>query len=100
MEDHLINLRDHCLKNTYFTYNRSINKQKERQWDHRYHLANIFMEGFENSALDTAKFKQKLWPRYVDDTFIIWTHGEDKLQEFLSPLSSIHPKIKFTTVHL
>ncbi|GJQ65169.1 hypothetical protein Trydic_g7310 [Trypoxylus dichotomus] len=59
-------------------------------------IANIFMEDFETRLLDTAKYKVKLWLRYEDDTFIIWTHGEDKLQNFLPHLSSIHPKIKCT----
>ncbi|GJQ73860.1 hypothetical protein Trydic_g18797 [Trypoxylus dichotomus] len=59
-------------------------------------IANIFMEDFETRALDSAKYKPKLWLRYVNDSFVIWTHGEDKLHDFLSHLNSIHPKIKFT----
>ncbi|GJQ86568.1 hypothetical protein Trydic_g7806 [Trypoxylus dichotomus] len=42
------------------------------------------------------KYKPELWLRYVDDSFIIWRHYEDKLQDFLSHLNSIHPKTKFT----
>ena len=30
---------------------------------------------------------------------MIWTHGEDKLQEFISYLKGIHPTIKFTSEH-
>ncbi|GJQ87084.1 hypothetical protein Trydic_g23937 [Trypoxylus dichotomus] len=60
-------------------------------------IANIFMEDFETRALDTAKYTLKLWSRYVDNTFIKWTNGGDKLQDFLPHLNSIHPKIKFTT---
>ena len=32
----------------------------------------------------------------MDDTFVIWNHGEEKLEEFLNHLSSIHPNIQFT----
>ncbi|GJQ70969.1 hypothetical protein Trydic_g885 [Trypoxylus dichotomus] len=50
----------------------------------------------ETRALDTAKYKPRLWRRCVDDTFIIWTDGKDKLRDFLSHPNSIHPKIKFS----
>ena len=33
---------------------------------------------------------------YVDDTFVVWPHGKTALQEFLLPLDSQHPLIKFT----
>jgi hypothetical protein len=32
----------------------------------------------------------------VDDTFVIWPHGADKLTEFLQHLNSINPNIQFT----
>jgi hypothetical protein len=32
----------------------------------------------------------------VDDTFIIWPHGQDKLTEILDYLNGIHTNIKFT----
>jgi hypothetical protein len=32
----------------------------------------------------------------VDDTFVIWPHGKDKLTEFLKHLNGIHNNIKFT----
>ncbi|GJQ70580.1 hypothetical protein Trydic_g22979 [Trypoxylus dichotomus] len=98
VEDHLINLIEHCLKNIYFTYN----GQRYRQTEGApmglllSPIANIFMEDFETTAMDNAKYKAKLWLRYVDDTFVLWTHGKNMLQDFLSRLNSIHPKIKFT----
>ncbi|GJQ82747.1 hypothetical protein Trydic_g19756 [Trypoxylus dichotomus] len=36
------------------------------------------------------------WLRYEGDTFLIPTHGEDKLQDFFSHFNSINPKITFT----
>ena len=38
----------------------------------------------------------KLWLRYVDDTFVIWQHGEDSLHSFLNHLSGIRESITFT----
>jgi hypothetical protein len=32
----------------------------------------------------------------VDDTFVVWTHGEDEMHEFLKHLNNIHPNIMFT----
>ena len=59
-------------------------------------LADIFMEEFENSSLNTADLQPKLWLRYVDDTFVVWPHGRDTLQDFLLHLNQQHPSIKFT----
>ena len=33
---------------------------------------------------------------YVDDTFVVWPHGRDALQDFLQYLNEEHPSIKFT----
>ena len=82
-----------CVKSTYF------------QWRDGYYrqalgtpmgspispvLANIFMEDFEQKALGTARLKPKLWLRYVDDTFIIWSHGLENLDDFLSHINPIN----------
>jgi len=32
----------------------------------------------------------------VDDTFVIWPHGLDRLQEFLQHINGLHKKIQFT----
>jgi hypothetical protein len=54
------------------------------------------MEHFEQQALSRAPRKPTHWYRYVDDTFVVWPHGEDELREFLDHLSSFHHNIKFT----
>ena len=35
--------------------------------------------------------------RYFDNIFFVWTHREDKLDEFLERLNSFHPNLKFTS---
>ena len=59
-------------------------------------IAIIFMEGFEEEALNTAADKPSLWVRYVDDTFVIWPHGLDKLENFHSHLNNLRKSIQFT----
>ena len=54
------------------------------------------MEEFEKKAIEQVTHKPACWLRYVDDTFIIWPHGQEKLTEFLSHLNRLHKKIQFT----
>ena len=61
--------------------------------------ANLFMDRFETKALEGWDNKPLLWLRFIDDIFMIWTHGLDELHQFISYLNSIHPKIKFTHEH-
>jgi hypothetical protein len=46
-------------------------------------IADFFMEEFERRAIKRATHKPGYWYRYVDDTFVIWPHGQDKLAGFL-----------------
>ena len=48
-----------------------------------------FGEDFEN------QFK-KLWKRYLDDCFTIWTESKEKLENIKLILNQLHPAIKFT----
>ena len=59
-------------------------------------IANIYMEHFKKLALASAPFAPTVWFQYVDDTYTIWNHGEEKLEEFLNHLNSIHPNLQFT----
>ena len=58
--------------------------------------ANIFMHDLESRLLDLASVKPYLWLRYIDDIFMIWTAGEDQLQDFLEWINQYHDTIKFT----
>ena len=49
--------------------------------------ANLFMAKFEEDMITTyynsTGFKPLVWYRYIDDIFLIWTHGNDELEKFL-----------------
>ena len=88
-----------CLKSTFF-------HQNGRFWEQKDGVAmgsllspiavDLFMESFEQEALNSANDKPKLWVQYVDDTFVIWQHGLDKLELFQKHLNNIKKSIKFT----
>ena len=59
-------------------------------------IANFYMEDFEMKAIEKATHKPDCWYRYVDDTFVIWSHGKEKLMDFLKHLNGIHNNIQFT----
>ena len=59
-------------------------------------IANVYMEHLEETALRTAPLQPTLWLRYVDDTFVIWPHGQDELQRFHDHINQQHPNIQFT----
>ena len=58
--------------------------------------ANLFMDRFATKALANWPLKPLIWLRFIDDIFMIWTHGENSLKEFIEYLNSIHPTITFT----
>jgi hypothetical protein len=56
----------------------------------------IFHIDIAKLALDSAQHKPSLWLRYVDDTFVVWPHGPEHLQNFLGHLNCLRPAIQFT----
>jgi hypothetical protein len=54
------------------------------------------MQHFEEFALKTATHRPSLWLRYIDDTFVIWPHGPDRLQEFFCHTNGVRPTIQVT----
>ena len=41
----------------------------------------------ETEFLKSEELQTFLWPRYIDNAFFIWTHGEEKLTQFLNELN-------------
>ena len=50
----------------------------------------------EEEILREVELKPYFWWRYIDDIFLIWEHGGEKLKEFIDVLNKKHPTIKFT----
>jgi hypothetical protein len=59
-------------------------------------VSNIFMEHFEEIALDTGDHKPTKWLRYINGIFMVWPHGAARSQQFLHHRNNIRPTIKFT----
>ena len=53
-------------------------------------IANFYMEESEKNTIEKATQKTACWYRYVDDTFVIWPHGQKRLMEFLEHLNGIN----------
>ena len=57
--------------------------------------ANLFLGKFEL----TPSHQPYLWLRFIDDIFMIWTAGPEKLKVFVDYLNNLHSTIKFTCSH-
>ena len=57
--------------------------------------ANIFMKYVETKLMEISPKKPALWLRFIDDIFIIWSHGKQALEDFKHLSNNIHPTIKF-----
>ena len=37
----------------------------------------IFMHSVEEEILKNTTLKPRIWRRFIDDVFIVWTHGKE-----------------------
>jgi len=100
-EDDALALFKHALTSTYFGFDGQFYEQTDgvaMASPHSPLIAIFFMEDFENKSIEQATCKPVCWFRYilVDDTFIIWPHGQEKLREILNRVNGLHKKIEFT----
>nr|XP_048707030.1 dnaJ homolog subfamily C member 15 isoform X1 [Caretta caretta]XP_048707040.1 dnaJ homolog subfamily C member 15 isoform X1 [Caretta caretta]XP_048707048.1 dnaJ homolog subfamily C member 15 isoform X1 [Caretta caretta]XP_048707056.1 dnaJ homolog subfamily C member 15 isoform X1 [Caretta caretta]XP_048707066.1 dnaJ homolog subfamily C member 15 isoform X1 [Caretta caretta]XP_048707074.1 dnaJ homolog subfamily C member 15 isoform X1 [Caretta caretta] len=58
--------------------------------------ANIFMADLEQRFLSSRPLMPLLYLRYIDDIFIIWTHGKEALEEFQHDFNNFHPTINLS----
>lgn len=54
------------------------------------------MEAFEQEVLDQAPLKPLIFWRYIDDTFLLWKHGQEALDKFVNYLNNVYDSIKLT----
>ena len=86
-----------CLKTTYFQYNGIIYTQVEGAAmgsPVSPIVANLFMEWFEETALQSFPFDITLWKRYVDDTIVALC--QSLIEDLTRHINSIDDSIKFT----
>ena len=95
----LVELTELCLRTTYFKFLDTFYEQTDGAAmgsPLSPIVANLYMEHLEQAALRTTMLPPKLWLRYVDDTFVVWPHGQEELNRFHEHLNRQHPNIKFT----
>ena len=95
----LLQMAKFVLKNNFFEFKSKIKQQVSgtaigTKFAPPY--ACIFLDKFETKFLATQVFKLRVWLRYIDDIFFVWTHGEEKLHDFLNGLNEFNPSLKFT----
>jgi hypothetical protein len=98
-DDHLLRLLELTLRNNDF------------QFDDRFYLqtcgtamgktyapglANIYLEEFDDRAMNGFSLKPLLFYRYLDDIFFVWTGSRAQLKEYEKYLSSLIDGIKIT----
>ena len=57
--------------------------------------ANLFMSVLEQQMLSSYKYKPLAYFRYIDDIFMIWTEGDETLNEFLMHCNNQNKHIQF-----
>ena len=91
-------LMEYCLTSTYFIFQvRFYEQQDGTAMGSPISLivANLYMEQFENQAINTAPHTPLFWRRFVDDTFTILQSSHKT--RFLEHLNSIDEHIQFTS---
>ena len=86
-----------CLETAYFVFDDRIYSQVEGAAmgsPVSPIVANLFMEWFEEHAIESFMFDIKLWKHYVDDTMVILC--DSLLDDFTNHINNIHSSIKFT----
>jgi hypothetical protein len=78
------------LKSNVFRFNNTLYKQIKGTamgTPMAVNYANIFLDKLETEMLkeyeSKTNHKPLVWMRYIDDIFLIWTHGEESLKDFL-----------------
>ena len=54
----------------------------------------VFLAALEEKLFAEAQYKAWVWWRYIDDVFLIWQHGDEKLRDFITFFNGAHDSIK------
>ncbi len=96
--DAILKLLELSLKRNDFEFNnvfylQTLGTSMGKKWAP--HYADIFMAKFEKEALSKCPNPPHTYYRYLDDVFIVWTHGREAFSEFLNIFNSHQPPISF-----
>ena len=58
--------------------------------------ANVFMGKLESQFLSECPVKPLIYKRFIDDIFLVWSHTEEELVDFVDRYNAAHPSIHFT----
>ena len=97
-KEDLLEMPQFFLKNNYFEFNSNVKQQVSgTAIDTKFAppYACMFMDRMETEFLEKQNLKPWVWFRQIEDMFFVWTHGEDKIDEFLESLNSFRPNLKF-----
>ena len=92
-------LLEHILKKNYFEFKNKIYLQTSgTAMGTRCapNFAIIFMAELEEQYLTSQTLTPKIWKRYIDDIFMVWSRGHEALNKFIKDLNNFHDTIKFT----
>ena len=93
-------MAEFVLKNNYFKFGNKIKQQISgaaigTKFGPPY--ACIFVSNLETKFLEGQHLQPLAWLWYIDDIFLIWTHGKESLEKFLEELNDFNQNIEFTS---
>ena len=97
--DKLVKMDQFVLKNNFFEFNNDVFQQISGTaigTKSAPPYACIFMDQIEIKFLRTQSHEAMVWFRYIDNIFFIWTHEEEKLEEFIADFNAFNSNIQFT----
>ena len=94
----IIQLMKYILENNYFSYNNEIFRQVQgtamgARMAVKY--ANIYMGRKWEITLARTTDKPYFYVRLIDDIFMIWTHGVEKLRQFYQEINNVDRNIQY-----
>jgi hypothetical protein len=87
----IMELLEVCLRSTYFQAGDKLFHQKNimAMGSSLSLVIIIFMKHYEKVVFDIVQHKMYLWLWYVNDTFMAWLYGPERLQNFFNYFNTL-----------
>lgn len=98
----ILNLLEICLtENTFIFDDKNMIQENGAAMGHGYsvHYSNVFMVKWEVGAMANCTLLPIFFARFIDDMFILWTHGFEEFKRFFNILNNHLGCIKLTYVY-